>query len=199
MKRPSTLISLVIFKTVIIVTVTIIICWTVYNSLSILSSKNSSTLCNVYSPFGGIAIDKNCTSISKITGQTPPLSDNFSREVNKKYINTINSSSTSNLRTNLKGNWTLNGYSRGNIVHADLTLGDNKSYILKGEIVFNDKNFPFTESGKYVFNQNRMIIYFLNTIDNIQSAYILENVKNNSFDAFNPNSLDSLTFRRLAS
>ena len=75
-------------------------------------------------------------------------------------------------------------------------MKSNSSYIAKGIIQINGDSKPYQVKGLYKLAVDRMLLYFV-TDDGIQSVYLLENPKKDSFYAFNPNSMESYVFIKI--
>jgi hypothetical protein len=109
-----------------------------------------------------------------------------------------NETLTSNSLNNLIGNWSFAGYYRGNFFSAKADLDRNSSYTSNGTIqVVGDRNQSYQVNGTYKLVDDRMLLYFVSD-DGIQSVYLLENIKHDSFYAFNPNSFESYLFLRIS-
>jgi hypothetical protein len=168
--------------------------------------------CTVPSPLSGMIIERNCSLVER----TPDLvlsSPDISSQVgiNASLLNSsqmsgmLNSNSLngntimeSESKNYLAGNWTFTGNIRENIISAKADLDPNSFYTSQGILQVGDKNRHYHVNGTYKIAENRMLLYFVSH-DGRQSVYLLENIKNDSFYAFNPNSLESYFFLRISS
>jgi hypothetical protein len=91
----------------------------------------------------------------------------------------------------------LTGYSTDNPVFSEVTFRTNGSYELTGMILHDGHKASFHNSGIYKFiNEGSMLLFV--TMEGEQIIYTLENIKQSSFSASNPNSIEYYNFIKLA-
>jgi hypothetical protein len=83
------------------------------------------------------------------------------------------------------------------MISAKADLDRDGFYTSQGTIQVSENNYSYQVNGTYKLAYDRMLLYFVSD-NGIQSIYLLENIKNDSFYAFNPNSFESYIFFKIS-
>jgi hypothetical protein len=200
--QESPIIKALKIRMIIIVIIVIVICITFAVSFFGFLGESQNDDCALIAPLSMIVDQIGCLSVQEIETTGPMNKSRLVLEQSTTMPDQLRSgqnlSSSPNLNPALgiSGKWAIFGHHGNNIIYADANLKSDDSYNLTGILDLENNGVVTSDSvGHYALEYSRGLL-FLSNSDGLLSAYIINNMRNDSFYAFNPNTGEAYNFLR---